>query len=455
MKKLIIISLILITTNTFAQQKFALVVGNGNYTSFGSLPNALNDANDMAAVLQDLGFTVDKVLDGNRAEMTQSITRLRNRLSISKNSYGFFFYAGHGIQYNGVNYLIPSKADIPNSHYLGDTSISVQTLLAELNDAGNELNVIVLDACRDFPAAWSRTINRGLTVVSNQPADSIIVYATSAGSTAADGTGRNGLFTRHLLTQLKVPGHDVKEVFDLTGEAVSRESNRQQIPAIYSQYFGKVYLGTQPVTQPIAQPAAQPITTLPIQPAPPSVIQPELISPVPEQFDYEGFIIELVGDSNISIKKYTGNAETLDIPDNIKGLPITVIGEKAFAGCRNLKNISIPSSVTTIEVRAFWDCSSLTGIDIPSSVTDIKDMAFFNCSGMKNITIPSSVTAISERTFSGCTGLTNVIIPSSVAIIGKEAFAYCLNLASVSLSRKTKLGAGAFPRGVKKIYQDQ
>jgi formylglycine-generating enzyme required for sulfatase activity len=131
-------------------------------------------------------------------------------------------------------------------------------MLAELNDVGNELNIVVLDACRDFPAAWMRSTNCGLTVVSNQPADSIIVYATSAGSTAADGTGRNGLFTEQLLKQLKTPGLDVKEIFDNTGAAVSQSSSRNQIPAIYSQYFGKAYLGPRPSPQPSPTPAVRP-----------------------------------------------------------------------------------------------------------------------------------------------------------------------------------------------------
>jgi Mg-chelatase subunit ChlD len=256
MKKLFVVLFIFVAVGVFAQQKYALVIGNGNYTNFGSLPNALNDANDMTTALQGLGFTVDKVLDGDRTQMEGAITRLKNRLSISKNSYGFFFYAGHGLQFNGVNYLIPAKAEIPGANYLGDRAVSVQTMLAELNDAGNELNIVVLDACRDFPAAWSRSTNRGLTVVANQPADSIIVYATSAGSTAADGTGRNGLFTSQLLKNLKTPGLEVSEVFRLTGSDVARASNRQQIPAIYNQFFETAYLGTKPTA------------TVPVQPTP-------------------------------------------------------------------------------------------------------------------------------------------------------------------------------------------
>jgi hypothetical protein len=249
----------------FAQQKYALVIGNGAYTGSGMsrLANPVNDANDMTATLQGLGFTVDKVLDGNLDQMETAITRLKNRLSVSKNTYGFFFYAGHGVQSGGVNYLIPVGASIPSENYLRDRAVSVQAMLGELNDAGNDLNVVVLDACRDNPFAWARSGGRGLTVVGNQPADSIIVYATSAGSTASDGTGRNGLFTSQLLKNLKTPGLEVSEVFRLTGADVAQASGRKQIPAVYNQFFGQAWLGAKP---------APPVAAAPVQPAP--VVQP-------------------------------------------------------------------------------------------------------------------------------------------------------------------------------------
>ncbi|MDR2159879.1 MAG: caspase family protein, partial [Treponema sp.] len=188
-----------------APLKHALVIGNGAYGDLGRLANPVNDANDMAAALRGLGFTVDTLVNAGRVQMEEAVERFKNRLSVAKNTYGFLFYAGHGVQSGGVNYLIPVGADIRSESYLGDRAVSVQAVLDELNRAGNELNIIVLDACRDNPFGWSRGGSRGLQVVGNQPADSIIVYATSAGNTAADGTGRNGLFTGHLLANLKKP----------------------------------------------------------------------------------------------------------------------------------------------------------------------------------------------------------------------------------------------------------
>ena len=263
MKKLFVVWFLIIfaAALSFAQQnvstpqKYALVIGNGAYGSgLPRLNNPVNDANDMAAVLQSLGFTVDKIIDGDRVQIQNAIMRLKNRLSVSRNAYGFFFYAGHGVQSDGTNYLIPVGADIPSANYLSDRAVSVQAMLGELNDAGNELNIVVLDACRDNPFSWARSGSRGLTVVSNQPADSIIVYATSAGSTASDGTGRNGLFTEQLLKNLRTPGIEVAEVFRLTGADVAQASGRRQIPAVYNQFFSRAYLGSQPAPTPAPTP---------------------------------------------------------------------------------------------------------------------------------------------------------------------------------------------------------
>jgi len=103
---------------------------------------------------------VEKVLDGNLDQIENAVIRLKNRLSVSKNSYGFFFYAGHGVQSNGVNYLIPVGVTIPTKNSLRDRAVSIQWALSELNDAGNDLSVVVLDACRDNPFAWARSNSR-------------------------------------------------------------------------------------------------------------------------------------------------------------------------------------------------------------------------------------------------------------------------------------------------------
>ena len=222
-------------------QKFALVIGNGNYTNLSRLSNPVNDANDITNVLRQLGFTVDRLVNGSLDQMTDAVMRLKERLSESEDAFGFFFYAGHGVQSGGENFLIPVDANIPSDSFLRVRALSVQSVLSELNEAGNGLNVVVLDACRDNPFGWNRSGNRGLSLVARQPADSIIVFATSAGDVADDGSGRNGLFTEHFLNNLETPGLEVQEVFRRTGADVSRASSNRQIPAVYSQFFGIAY----------------------------------------------------------------------------------------------------------------------------------------------------------------------------------------------------------------------
>ncbi|MDR0441947.1 MAG: caspase family protein [Treponema sp.] len=246
MKKVVFLLFVFLAVHSlFAQQKYALVIGNGDYTGISKLKNPVNDANDMAAALQGLGFTVDKVLDGNLDKMETAITLFKNRLSVAKNTYGFFFYAGHGVQSGGINYLLPVNANIPSENYLRERAVSVQTMMSELNEAKNELNIIILDACRDNPFGWARSGSRGLSVVS-APVGSIVMYATSANSTAADGTGRNGLFTGELLKSLKTPGLSVQEMFNKTGENVLLASGNVQHPEISIRYFGAAYIGSRP-----------------------------------------------------------------------------------------------------------------------------------------------------------------------------------------------------------------
>jgi hypothetical protein len=194
MKKLPIAALfILISGVIFAQQppKYALVIGNGDYTGLTPLKNPVNDADDMAAVLQELGFAVEKVVNGNLAQMEEAVSRLRDSLKTEKDAYGFFFYAGHGVQSNGDNYLIPVNANIPSENYLRERALSVQIILDDLNDARNSLNVVVLDACRDNPFGWGRGSGRGRVRGKRQPADTGDIQPVFRHGVSG-GTGRGG-----------------------------------------------------------------------------------------------------------------------------------------------------------------------------------------------------------------------------------------------------------------------
>ncbi|MDA3849794.1 MAG: caspase family protein [Spirochaetaceae bacterium] len=222
----------------FSQTNYALVIGNSQYQELGSLRNPENDATDMAEALRELGFQVEMLSNAELTEMEDAVLNLSSMLRNDRESIGLFYYAGHGVQSNGVNYLIPSDPRIPRESFLKSRSLSAQIVLDELGRSGNQLNTIILDACRDNPFGWSRSGSRGLTVVGSQPPGSIIVYATSSGTVAQDGLGRNGLFTSELLNNIRTPGIDVTEVFKRTGQAVQQRSNGSQIPAVYNQFFG-------------------------------------------------------------------------------------------------------------------------------------------------------------------------------------------------------------------------
>jgi len=242
----IILLFFVITTNTYGQEKYALVIGNSDYTNFGTLQNPVNDANDMKDVLENLGFIVDILLDGTLNQMENAAIRLRNRLSEAGNdSISFFYYAGHGLEMSGINYLIPADANIPDRNFLRERAFSVQIMLDMLNDSRNSLNIVVLDACRDFPASWGRSLNRGLAVISNPPANHIIMYATGAGNVANDGIGRNGLFTGYLLENLKQTELDINEIFRRTMGDVAESSNNQQRPALYTDFAKTIYFDSE------------------------------------------------------------------------------------------------------------------------------------------------------------------------------------------------------------------
>ena len=261
MKKVLFFCLILsLVPALWAQNKYALVIGNSNYKGISTLKNPVNDANDMAAALQSLGFNVEKVINGDLNQMLTAVANLKRKLGASRNSYGFFFYAGHGVQSNGENYLIPVNAtNIQNENHLRQFAVSVQVIMDDLAEAGNVLNIIVLDACRDNPFAWKRSGSRGLSVVSHTPVGSMLMYATSANSVADDGgSGRNGLFTTQLLKNIKTPGLSVLEVFNKTGQDVLEASNGKQYPEISIKFFDVAYLGSRPSPNPSPTPTPTP-----------------------------------------------------------------------------------------------------------------------------------------------------------------------------------------------------
>jgi uncharacterized caspase-like protein len=215
-----------------AQTRFALVIGNAEYKHIPTLVNPGNDAFDMKQALEQLGFEVAYLPDArNRRVMMEAVREFGDDLMRHPNAVGLFFYAGHAMQINGVNYLIPVDAVIKGEADVEFETLDVNYLLQTMDMAKNGMNIIVMDACRNNPYArgFRGVLDRGLAPM-DSPTGSIIAFATAPGKTAADGVGRNGTFSKHLLQYLHQPGLTIEQMFKQVRVAVIEETGGSQTP---------------------------------------------------------------------------------------------------------------------------------------------------------------------------------------------------------------------------------
>src|SRR5687768_16571043 len=181
--------------------RVALVIGNGGYAD-APLPNALNDAADMAKELRAAGFSVVQRENASLKDMHLALREFGDKLG--KSATGVFYFAGHGLQVRGRNYLVPVGADIAREDEVQFSALDLTAVMEKLDTARNPVNLVILDACRNNPFGKRFTLaSQGLAQV-EAPAGTLIAFSTAPGSVAADGTGRNGLYTRHLLEQMKM-----------------------------------------------------------------------------------------------------------------------------------------------------------------------------------------------------------------------------------------------------------
>jgi hypothetical protein len=233
--------LLLTAAQAHAERRVALVIGNGAYPS-APLKNPVNDAKDMAAALQRLGFDVMLLTNANQQQMDSSVREFG--LKLRQGGAGLFYYAGHGLQVGGENYLVPVNANIQTESDVRFTCLPAGMVLGKMEDARNDLNIIILDACRNNPFARSfRSAEQGLAKM-DAPTGSLISYATAPGSVASDGAGRNGLFTQHLLKNMATPGLSVEEMFKRVRQSVVADTNRKQVPWEASSLIGQFYFSS-------------------------------------------------------------------------------------------------------------------------------------------------------------------------------------------------------------------
>jgi hypothetical protein len=233
--------LLLTSANTVysaSEKKVALIIGNGDYIN-APLRNPFNDATDMASTLKQLGFKVTLITNADQRTMERSIRSFGRKLR--QGGVGLFYYAGHGLQVKGRNYLIPIDAVIESESDVKYSSVDAGLILGKMEDAGNNLNIIILDACRNNPFARSfRNGEQGLAKM-DAPTGSILAYSTAPGSVAADGDGRNGLYTEMLLKHMDQPGVDLPHLFMNVRKSVVSATNQKQVPWESSSLIGDFY----------------------------------------------------------------------------------------------------------------------------------------------------------------------------------------------------------------------
>lgn len=227
-----------------ASSRLALVIGNGAYRSVAQLPNPPNDARAIAQSLRDIGFTVIEAIDVDRVRMEATTIDFLRRASTAR--VALLFYAGHGVQIDGRNYLIPIDATEVRKESAGFELIDVDRILAGLDDEARA-NVVILDACRDNPLE-ARTASRsgarggGLAGYSSVGSGMLIAFATAPGKTALDGSGAHSPFTEAMLKHLGSPNIEINEMLTRVRVDVVAATERKQIPWVNSSLLGDLYL---------------------------------------------------------------------------------------------------------------------------------------------------------------------------------------------------------------------
>lgn len=224
---------------TGAEHRIALVIGNGAYKD-APLANPANDAVAIAKTLEGLGFKVILRTNVTQSQMRQAVREFGDELHANR-GVGLFYFAGHGMQINNRNFLIPVGTDIRREYEVEDQSVDAGSVLSMMQSARARVNIVILDACRNNPFARSfRNSTVGLAPM-QAPAGTLLAYATAPGEVASDGTGENGLYTQHLLQNMRIPGLKIEDVFKNVRASVRQESGGKQTPWENTSLEGEFY----------------------------------------------------------------------------------------------------------------------------------------------------------------------------------------------------------------------
>jgi hypothetical protein len=239
MKRLLLLTLLTLSPACLrAAERVALVIGNNAYQNGNVLANPVNDAEAVGEALKAAGFSVTTTTDASLEKMERAVLNFKKEATGAKAAW--FFYAGHGLELNGENYLVPVDAKVTEEFQVKHKTLALDQVLGAMHGAGVALKVVTLDCCRDNPMGRGFTRSSGgagLAALAGAPKGTIIAYATAPKSTAEDGDGKNSPFTTALVANLKVPGLDVDQIFKATGKAVLTATRETQQPWVNSSYF--------------------------------------------------------------------------------------------------------------------------------------------------------------------------------------------------------------------------
>lgn len=253
--------LFLAASDARADKRVALVVGNGAYQKVPALPNPANDAADIAASLERLGFAVRRLNDATFEHMRRGLIEFGRQARDA--DIAVMFFAGHGMEIGGENWLFPIDAELRSDTDAENETVSLRTAMLQVANARN-LGLVILDACRNNPFAAkmkrsirTRAVERGL--VRTEPTDNVLVaYAAKDGTTANDGTGRNSPFSSALLNNIEKPGLEVTFIFRNVRDEVMAATKREQQPFVYGSLSKEAIYLKEPlaISRPSAAPAA-------------------------------------------------------------------------------------------------------------------------------------------------------------------------------------------------------
>lgn len=237
-------------------KRYALVIGAQSYTSLPPLKNSINDASAISSLLAEKGFKVEYLPEPKtKVVLKEAITRYFLEMKDQSNAVGIIYYAGHGLQFEGKNFIIPTSANLQNPGDLSDQCIDMTIVMDVLKASKYSLNILLLDACRSLPS-FSRDSDEGLAKM-YPPEGSIVVFAAQPGKKASDGSGDHGLFTSKLITALNKKDLTITDVFKTVKQEVYEASNKIQLPSVVDNSTGGDFYINESSTKPVIQIASK------------------------------------------------------------------------------------------------------------------------------------------------------------------------------------------------------